>query len=148
MQYSYIDSIVNSKNPNLVTYAVAIIHSIALIILWNNTSKMAKNPAASRYYSSNVAASVFVVAPLIMLLIISIYVYLFPDFRYLGITANYFIIGIFISAFLVMIGYILLLTNTAKMQDDGSVSEFYYSNVASSVLISIGLLIQIISKQF
>jgi len=148
MQYSYIDSIVNSKNSNLVTYAVAVIHSIALIILWNNTAKMAKNQAASKYYSSNVAASVFVVAPLIMLLIMSIYVYLFPNFQYLGITANYFIIGIFISAFLVMIGYILLLTNTAKMQDDGSVSEFYYSNVASSVLISIGILIQIISKQF
>jgi hypothetical protein len=148
MQYSYIDSIINSKNSNLVTYAVAVIHFAALIILWNNTAKMAKNPAASKYYSSNVAASVFVVAPLIMLLIISIYVYLFPNFQYLGITANYFIIGIFISAFLVMIGYILLLTNTAKMQDDGSVSEFYYSNVASSVLISIGILIQIISKQF
>ena len=148
MQFSYLDSIVNSKNPLLVTYAAGVIHFIALIILWNNTAKMAKNPAASKYYSSNVAASVFVVAPLIMLLIISIYVYLFPNFQYLGITANYFIIGIFISAFLVMIGYILLLTNTTKMQDDGRVTEFYYSNVASTVLISIGILIQIISKQF
>jgi len=146
MQFSYLDSIVNSKNPLLVTYAAGVIHFIALIILWNNTAKMAKNPAASKYYYSNVASSVFVVAPLIMLSIMVIYMYLFPDLKYLGISANYFIIGIAISAFLVMIGYILLLTNTVRMQDDESVSEFYYSNVASSVLISVGILIQIISK--
>jgi hypothetical protein len=61
---------------------------------------------------------------------------------------TYFVIGMIIAIILVNIGYILLWTNTAKMQDDKSVSEFYNSNVVSSVLIGVAILLQIISKHF
>jgi hypothetical protein len=64
----------------------------------------------------------------------------------------YYYIGIalYILAFITVIGYIILLTNTAKMQDNKNMSELYYLNVASSVLygLSIGILIPLISKYF
>lgn len=136
-------SFVESNDSSLIINLVRIIQIIALIILWNNTSKMAKNPAASKYYSLNVAASILVVANLIIGLILGIYLYFSPDMDLI-----YFVIGMIISIILVNIGYILLWTNTAKMQDDKSVSEFYNSNVASSVLIGVAILLQIISKHF
>lgn len=136
-------SFVESNDSSLIINLVRIIQIIALIILWNNTSKMAKNPAASKYYSLNVAASILVVANLIVGLIFGIYLYFSPD-----MDLTYFVIGMIISIILVNIGYILLWTNTAKMQDDKSVSEFYNSNVASSVLIGVAILLQIISKHF
>lgn len=136
-------SFVESNDSSLIINIVRIIQIIALIILWNNTSKMAKNPAASKYYSLNVAASILVVANLIIGLIFGIYLYFSPDMDLI-----YFVIGMIISIILVNIGYILLWTNTAKMQDDKSVSEFYNSNVASSVLIGVAILLQIISKHF
>jgi hypothetical protein len=136
-------SFVESNDSSLIINLVRIIQIIALIILWNNTSKMAKNPAASKYYSLNVAASVLVVANLIIGLFLGMYLYFSPD-----MDLTYFVIGIIISIILVNIGYILLWTNTAKMQDDKSVSEFYNSNVASSVLIGVAILLQIISKHF
>jgi multisubunit Na+/H+ antiporter MnhB subunit len=136
-------SFVESNDSSLIINLVRIIQIIALIILWNNTSKMAKNPAASKYYSLNVVASVLVVANLIIGLFLGMYLYFSPD-----MDLTYFVIGIIISIILVNIGYILLWTNTAKMQDDKSVSEFYNSNVASSVLIGVAILLQIISKHF
>jgi hypothetical protein len=136
-------SFVESNDSSLIINLVRIIEIIALIILWNNTSKMAKNPAATKYYSLNVAASILVVANLIIGLIFGIYLYFSPD-----MDLTYFVIGIIIAIILVNIGYVLLWTNTAKMQDDKSVIEFYNSNVASSVLIGVAILLQIISKHF
>jgi len=136
-------SFVQSNDSILIISLVRIIEIIALILLWNNTSKMAKIPAASKYYSLNVAAFVLVVANLIIGLILSIYLYLFPD-----MDLNYFVIGMIIAILLLNIGYILLWTNTTKIQDDKNVSEFYNSNVASSVLIGVAILLQIISKHF
>jgi hypothetical protein len=136
-------SFVESNDSILIINLVRIIEIIALTLLWNNTSKMAKNPTASKYYSLNVAASVLVVANLIIGLILSIYLYFFPD-----MDLNYFVIGMIIAILLVNIGYVLLWTNTAKMQDDKNVIEFYNSNVASSVLIGVAILLQIISKHF
>jgi hypothetical protein len=134
-------SFVESSDSNLVTIIVRIIHFVALVILWNTTSKMGKNENASKYYSLNVAASVLVIFHLIILLFLSIYMYFLPD-----LDLNYFGIATIIAFLLVHIGYILLWTNTAKMQDDKNVSELYNLNVISSILIGLGLLIQIISK--
>jgi undecaprenyl pyrophosphate phosphatase UppP len=136
-------SFVQSNDSIFIISLVRIIEIIALTLLWNNTSKMAKIPAASKYYSFNVAASVLVVANIIIGLILNIYLYLFPD-----MDLNYFVIGMIIAILLVNIGYILLWINTAKMQDDKNVGEFYNSNVASSILIGIAILLQIISKHF
>lgn len=136
-------SFVESKDSILIINLVRIIKIIALIILWNNTSKMAKNTTASKYYSVNVAASILVVANLIIGLILGIYLYFSP-----GMDLNNFVIGMIISIILVNIGYVLLWTNTAKMQDDKGVIEFYNSNVASSVLIGVAILLEIISKHF
>ena len=136
-------SFVESNDSSLIINLVRIIQIIALTLLWNNTSKMAKTPAASKYYSLNVAASVLVVANLIIGLFLGIYLYFSPD-----MDLTYFVIGMIIAIILVNIGYVLLWTNTAKMQDDKSVTEFYNSNVASSVLIGVAILLQIISKHF
>jgi hypothetical protein len=136
-------SFVESTDSTSLTAMIIIIQIIALIILWNNTSKMSKNPAATKYYSLNVAASVLVVSNLIIGLILGIYLYFSPD-----INLNFSVIGMIIASILVNIGYILLWTNTAKMQGDEYVVEFYNSNIASSVLIGITILIQIISKHF
>ena len=136
-------SFIESNDSSLIINLVRIIKIIALIILWNNTSKMGKITAASKYYSVNVAASILVVANLIIGLILGIYLYFSPD-----MDLNYFVIGMIISIILVNIGYVLLWTNTAKMQDDKGVIEFYNSNVASSVLIGVAILLEIISKHF
>jgi hypothetical protein len=136
-------SFVESSDSIFVTSIVRIIHFVALIILWNTTSKIGKNENASKYYSLNVAASVLVVSHLIILLFLDIYMYFSPD-----LDLNYFGIAMIIAYLLVNIGYILLWTNTAKMQDDKNVSELYNLNVISSVLIGFGLLLQIISKYF
>jgi len=136
-------SFVESSDSIFVNSIIRIIHFVALIILWNTTSKMGKTPEASKYYSLNLAASVLVVSHLIILLFLSIYMYFLPD-----LDLNYFGIAIIIAFLLVHIGYILLWTNTGKMQNDKNVSELYNLNVISSVLIGFGLLIQIISKYF
>lgn len=136
-------SFVESNDSSLISNLTRIMQFIALIILWTNTSKMAENPNANKYYSLNVAASVLLATNLIILVVFNIYASLSHDR-----SLHYLIIALIIGIILVKIGYVLLWINTAKMQDDKRVAEFYNSNVASSVLIGVSILINIISKHF
>ncbi len=107
---------------------IIIISAISLMLghrlISKNNTDMMHDPLTKTYYENNVYAKYVIIFSLILYYLIKYYFNLNSIYQY-------------IPALLILYGYSILWSNTAKMQSDPNATKYYQQNKNASLLVGI-----------